>query len=256
MLLSCLFLVLAFPLPLPQKVGPVPEKLRQEWRLATFYQKHLAVRGFPIVSSAQVSDAALQEAAHIVRQMLAQREDVLQALVRHKVRLAVMAPTEMTTDIPEHRDLTPKDYWDRRARGLGATRSRPAVSCGEENLLHLRGDRYPRENILVHEFGHTIHELGLNSLDPRFDARLRDCYAQAMQKGLWQGTYAATNHQEYWAEGVQSYFDCNNPPDRQHNDINTREKLAQYDPALFALLDEAFRQNPWRYVRYDKRPKK
>ena len=31
---------------------------------------------------------------------------------------------------------------------------------------------------------------------------------QAMAKELWQNTYAAENHDEYWAEGVQSWLDC------------------------------------------------
>jgi hypothetical protein len=52
---------------------------------------------------------------------------------------------------------------------------------------------------------------------------------------------------------VQSYFDCNNPPNAVHNDVNTREKLAKYDPDLFALIDDVFRQSKYRYVRYDKR---
>jgi alpha-glucosidase len=185
--------------------------------------------------------------------MLVDRQDVLKALIKNKVRFAVMAPTEMTTDIPEHSDLTPKEYWDKRARGLGATRSRPAVSCGEENLLNRKGDRYAKENILIHEFAHAIHEMGLNSIDRRFDQQLRAAYARAMETGLWDKTYAATNHKEYWAEGVQSYFDCNNPPNAVHNDINTREKLAKYDPDLFALIDDVFRQSKFRYVRYDKR---
>jgi alpha-glucosidase len=52
---------------------------------------------------------------------------------------------------------------------------------------------------------------------------------------------------------VQSYFDCNNPPNGSHNDVNTREELAEYDPDLFELIDRTFGKNPWRYVRYDKR---
>ncbi len=238
------------------KVGPVPESLRTEWKLSPFYKKHVDLQGFPLLSSEKVSDAALQEAAYLIEAMLAGRDDVRKALIKARVRFAVMAPTEMTTDIPEHSDLTPKDYWDRRARGLGATRARPAVSCGEENLLNLKGDRYPKENILIHEFAHAIHEMGLRRVDERFDGRLRKCFDDAIGKGLWKGTYAATNYKEYWAEAVQSYFECNNPPDRQHNEANTREKLAKYDPDLFALIDETFKSTPWRYVRYDRRGKK
>jgi alpha-glucosidase len=239
----------------PPQIGPVPEPLRKEWRLSPFYKRHVDLQGFPLLSSDKVSDAALQEAAYLIEQMLAGRDDVRKALIRAKVRFAVMAPTEMTTDVPEHSDLTPKDYWDHRARGLGATRARPAVSCGEENLLNLRGDRYPRENILIHEFAHAIHEMGLRRVDERFDCRLRKCFDDAMAKGLWKGTYAATNYKEYWAEAVQSYFDCNNPRDRQHNEASTREKLAKFDPDVFALIDETFKSTPWRYVRYDRRKK-
>jgi alpha-glucosidase len=174
-------------------------------------------------------------------------------LIKNNIRLAVMAPTEQTTDIPEHSDLTPKDYWDKRARGLGATRARPAVSCGEENLLNLKGDRYHNENILVHEFAHAIHEMGLNYVDAKFDARLRGIFDRAIAKGLWEKTYAATNHKEFWAEGVQSYFDTNAPKGGVHNDIDKREKLARYDPELFQIIDETFKQSTWRYERYDKR---
>ena len=145
--------------------------------------------------------------------------------------------------------MTPKEYWDRRARGLGGR----ITSCGEENLLNLKGDRYRNENILVHEFSHAVHRYGIGSLDRAFDGRLKATYARAIEAGLWKGTYAATNHSEYWAEGVQSYYDCNAPPNASHNDVNTREKLARYDPDLFALIDETFAKNPWRYVRYDKR---
>ena len=34
-------------------------------------------------------------------------------------------------------------------------------------------------------------------------------YDSAMLAGLWKGKYASVNHHEYWAEGVQSWFDKN-----------------------------------------------
>ena len=239
--------------PAKAEVVAPPAEVVKALKLAPFYKRYLAVDGFAIVSSEHVSDDALREAADIVRQMLADRPDILKAIVGNKIRLAIMSPTEQTTDIPEHSDLKPKEYWDRRARGLGATSIRPAVSCGEENLLNLQGDRYPRENILVHEFAHVIHQMGLMAIDESFDRRLEETYQQAMDQGLWEGAYAATNHHEYWAEGVQSYFDTNDANNHQHNDIDTREKLAEYDPRLFALIDEVFKQSKWRYTRYDQR---
>jgi hypothetical protein len=231
-------------------VGELPKDLRDKLNLDPFYQKYLDLAGVPLLSSEKVSDKALVEAAYLIRQMLSNREDVLKEMVKNRVRFVVMAPTEMTTDVPEQRNMTPKEYWDRRARGLGGR----ITSCGEENLLNLKGDRYRNENILIHEFSHAIHRFGLGGLDRKFDGRLRETYKAAIDQRLWNDTYAATNHEEYWAEGVQSYFDCNNPPNRGvHNGVNTREKLKEYDPRLFELIDDSFKKPAFRYVRYDKR---
>jgi hypothetical protein len=220
------------------------------------YVKYIEVRGFPIVASGRVSDYALFEAAFLVDRMLGDRPDLIKALAEKKVRVVVMAATERTTDVPEHSDLMPKDYWDRRARGLGATRRRPAVSCGEENLLGFKGDPYVGENIFIHEFSHTIHEMGLRTVDPTFDDRLKAAYEAALARGLWKKTYAATNRNEYWAEGVQSWFDTNRHDDRSHNHVDTREELEAYDPDLARLVAEVFGKREWRYSRPDRRKEK
>ncbi|MHC1764381.1 MAG: beta-L-arabinofuranosidase domain-containing protein [Verrucomicrobiia bacterium] len=237
----------ATPAGASDSVQPVPSELRERLGLAPFYQKHLDVSGFPIVGSSNVSDFALLEAGWIIRQMLPGREDILRAMATNRVRLAVMAWNEYTTDVPEHSDLTSKVFWDRRARGLGATRARPAVSCAEENLLCYPGDPYLTENILIHEFAHTIHQIGLRRLDPTFDARLKAAFEKATEKGLWQGTYAGSNRAEYWAEGVQDWFDNNRENDSLHNRVNTRAELKAYDPGLAALCAEIFGDGPWRY---------
>jgi alpha-glucosidase len=227
------------------KVGAIPEAVSKKFKLDTsFYKKHVDYKGFSILGSAKVSDAALVEARYLVDQLLGEREDILKAMIKAGCRFMVMAPTEMTTDVPEQRHMD-KAYWDKRARGLGGKLS----SCGEENLLNLKGDRYRQENILIHEFNHAIHQYGLRAVDPTFNRRLRAAYQKAMDKGLWKGTYVATNPSEYWAEGAQAYFDCMRP----QFGANTREKLQKYDPGLFALADEVYKQSKFRYVRYDRR---
>ena len=224
-------------------VGPVPDQIRTTFELSPFYQKYIDVEGFPVVGSAQVSDAALCEAAWIMRHVVGGRSDILKALAQRNVHLAVMAYNEYTTDVPEHSGLEPKVYWDRRARGLGGD----PVSCAEENLLCYPGDPYVQENILIHEFAHAIHGLALRAVDPTFDGRLKTAYEQARDQGLWPNTYAITNREEYWAEGVQCWFDNNRQNDSLHCHVDTRAELKDYDPALAELCAEVLGDGPWRY---------
>src|SRR5262245_64153793 len=112
------------------KVTDIPESVIKKFKLdTTFYKKHLDYKGFSIMSSAKVSDEALLEARHLIDALLGDREDILKAMIKRGCRFMVMAPTEMTTDVPEQRRLKddPKPNWDRRARGLGGKLS----SCGE-----------------------------------------------------------------------------------------------------------------------------
>ena len=237
----------------PGTVGPVPQALRDDWKIAPSYKKHLDVGGMAILSSDRVHDQALIEARYIIVSMIGHRPDLLAAIGRHQVRLAIMAPDEFTTDVPEHSSLRPREYWDERARGLGAQPGNPCFSCGEENLLGFPGDPYAAENILVHEFAHVIHQCGLDTVDPGFDGRLEAAFAAAQAMGLWQGKYAGTNRAEYWAEGVQSWFDDNRQDDHDHNHVHLRSQLKDYDPRLAALCAEVFGDGDWRYVRPERR---
>src|SRR5437870_9350994 len=152
------------------KVTDVPEAIIKKYKLDTaYYKKHLDYKGYSILSSAKVSDEGLLEARYLIDQLLGERDDILQAMIQRGCRFMVMAPTEMTTDVPEQRHMKndPKTDWDKRARGLGGKLS----SCGEENLLNIKGDRYRQENILIHEFNHAIHQQGLRSVNPTFNTR-------------------------------------------------------------------------------------
>lgn len=234
-----------------EKVGPPPASLG----LDAFYRKHVDAGGIPVVGSEKVSDAALLESKALILRMIAKRPDVAKAMIERKVRVAIMARTEVTTDIPEHADLNrafPKTDWNRRCRGVGATTARPACSGAEENVLQDEKDGYRGESILIHEFGHTMVTMGLAFAEPTFREELKAAYRDAMDKGLFKNTYAATNADEYWAEGVQDWFDCNltsKPANGIHNEIGTRDALKAYDPALAGLLERVFGDDPWRWKR-------
>lgn len=221
-----------------------------------FYAKYLSADGYPIVASETVNDYALKEAAYLIRLMLAQRPDVRQAMIESGSRLCILGYNEYTTDLPEFAHfedpnpadgLSAKDYWDARARGTGGSQTDPFCSCGEENLLCYDGDPYSTENILIHELAHSIHLRGMENVDPTFDGRLKQTYDKAMAQGLWKGKYPSVNHHEYFAEGVQSWFDNNRENDHDHNHVNTRAELIEYDPGLAAMCKEVFGDTELRY---------
>ena len=56
-----------------------------------------------------------------------------------------------------------------------------------------------------------------------------------MNGGLWSGEYSATNHEEYWAEGVQSF--CN---ENHYASANTRNGLQSYDNRLYSIINQVF----------------
>lgn len=225
-----------------------------------FYTQRVSAGGFPIVASAQVNPYALKEAAYLVDLMLAKRPDVRAAMIQSGARLSILAWNEFTCDQPEWKWLaaTPvpdfpavpaRDYRDARARGMGGSLTDPFCSCAEENLLAYTGDPYSQENILIHEFAHNMHLRGLSNVDPTFDARVKQAYDSAMKAGRWKGKYASVNHHEYFAEGVQSWFDDNRENDHDHNHVNTRAELLAYDPGLAALCREVFGDTELRYTK-------
>lgn len=228
--------------------------------IPAFYTQRVEAEGYPIVGSSRVDPHALKEAAYLVNLMLARRPDVREAMIRSGSRMCILAWNEFTTDqpeftwlakrrLPEFPTIPARDYWDSRARGLGGSETDPFCSCGEENLLCYPGDPYSTENILIHEFAHNIHLRGLMNVDPTFDGRVKAAHAAAMKAGLWKGKYASVNHHEYFAEGVQSWFDNNRENDHDHNHVNTRAELIEYDPGLAALCREVFGDTELRYTR-------
>ena len=60
--------------------------------------------------------------------------------------------------------------------------------------------------------------------------------------------YAAGNSAEYWAEGVQDWFDTNRTMDHDHNHIHTRAQLNESDPLLAKLCQEVLGDSDWRFV--------
>lgn len=239
-------------------IGPVPAALG----LDPFYRQYTDAFGIPIVASERVPTAALLIARDIVNYMLAKRPDVRAVMIEQHFRVGIMAQSEMQTDLPECRDwkkpektdprltpqerqqydqpggiasMTDRDYWNRRARGMGGN----YTTCAEENLLGYPGTRYYGEHILVHEFSHGIMN-ALRTADPELHREIQAAYRDAKSKKLFQGHYAENTVAEYWAEGTQWWFESNYEWYIGDIRLLTALDLKAYDPRLFGLLERVY----------------
>ncbi len=217
--------------------------------LHSHYEKYLDADGIPIVSSSKVPDRALYRVRFLARQMLSKIPKVRASLIYRNVRIAIIAADkEVTRSIPEHAKVPdpPGRDLDKDARGLGATLHIPVSSCAEENLLcYGARDPYAGEDIFIHEFAHTIQGVGLSLVYKDFDQELIAAFkaSKFATPPRWEKTYAGTDIREYFAEGVQSWFNANGqaiPANGTHNHVDTPEELRAYDPKLYALIAKYF----------------
>ncbi len=255
MVAKSLLIGAAFFLAAPN-IGAPPQALRAD----PFYAKYVDAAGIPILASAQVPDAALTNARSIVVEMLSHRPDLARALAARPMRVAIMAESEGTVDLPEQRHwtrptrddprltrcerihydarigkMTDRDYWNGRARGMAG----PFTSGAAEDLLGLRSSRYYGESIFVHEFSHNVLD-AIRAVDAPLYAAVERAYAAALREGRWKDEYASTNMQEYWAEGSQFWFNSNKLAAFDGRRILSDRDLKAYDPALYAALGRAY----------------
>ncbi|HYN07032.1 MAG TPA: hypothetical protein VES67_06555 [Vicinamibacterales bacterium] len=225
--------------------------------LDPFYKKYTDAHGIPVVTSDKVPDAALLMARDIVKFMLADRPDLRKELIRKKWKIAIMAETEVTYDIPEHRKFRPlpkidderltpqqretynqpggvgsmtgEQYWNSRGRGFGGEpNGENTTSCAEENLLGYPGTRYFGQSICVHEFSHGIMRGAVYTVDPEYRKAVEDAYAAAKKQGLTSAQgYPGNNFNEYWATGIEAYV---------FGSGRDRDSLIAADPRLYELL--------------------
>jgi len=171
----------------------------------------------------------------------------------------VIAENQAITDLPEHRHWTKpsrgdrrltqcelkyfdaieavsdRDYWNARSRGTGGR----FTTVGAENLLAVPGSRYFGENILVHEFAHTVLD-AIQAVDPALYREVEAAYSAALRAGRWKGDYAAVTLTEYWAEGTQFWFNTNMLARLDGGPVLSDRDLQRYDPPLAAAMAKAY----------------
>jgi alpha-glucosidase len=210
-----------------------------------FFSKVLDFHGIPIKAHAVVADEALFAAYDrlnlLLTNLIGLQPMVLSNLLAAHVELHIIGRDQVTTDLPEWRQDKGRpipEYngltRDQRTRGMGGR----LTSCGEENLLRLERDRYRGRDICLHEFSHSVRNFGVS---PDVRSAFAAQYRRSLDKGLWLGSYAGSNPDEFFAELTMWYFGT-------HGDLgmkgdkpqNGRDGLKRYDPDAFELFDDFY----------------
>ena len=213
------------------RLGPPPDHLR--W--SAEFDKYLDADGLAIMATEHVADEALFRAAAIIDELLVNRPDIRDFLVRRREHIVVVGQFETSYDLAPYRHF--RDRFERYGpdgpRGLGPSRSTPTL-VPEEDLLCYDGDRYEGYDVSVHEFGHLIdfaisHSPGGQS----FHSALVRSYEEAREAGWLEGWYAMTNTAEFWADGILYWFGLGRGT---RSGISNRFELSHLLPSLADLV--------------------
>jgi hypothetical protein len=219
------------------------------------YTQGCTVLGLELLAGDDVESAALGQMADRIYNMFIARPDLQAAINNAHIDGRVIPSDQRITNLPEFEDLFdlyPGTFWDRRGRSFPGTDRIPYVAGAEENLLCFEEDFYAGEDPFIRDMALTIRRFALATVDPLADAKIEQAYGTAIAQGLWVNTLAEIDSDNYWQEGVQSYFDINleepddRPPNSSHNHVDTRQELRAYDPTLWDIAFSIFGDTPWR----------
>lgn len=217
--------------------------------VAEFYKKFKNSNGIIIKGSANIEASALERASGIVEKMLVKRPDLRSSLIANHADVAIIATNETFCDIPETSDLASTNTFDGRnfcsICGGGGVIGRPVTTVCEDNLLKTKKDPYHgSEDILTHEFAHTIHLVGMNSMEQK---KIADLYEEAKTKGMFtknqkgEAPYAMANDQEFFASFSAAWFGVHNPnSDATPAELKGRDSIKEKFPALYDFLKSVY----------------
>ena len=206
-----------------------------------FFAKRLEFEGIPIKAPANVVDEALLAAQARLAMMLSNLPSVRVSLRASGAELHIIGRDQVTTDLPEWRQDKGKPLAeyngltrDQRTRGMGGL----MTSCGEENLLRLEHDRYRGRDICVHEFAHNILGYGVPTW---VREKVKQQYRRSLERGLWAGSYAGSNYDEFFAELSMWYFGTRGDLGMKGaKPALGRQGLKAYDSEAFTFLDDFY----------------
>ncbi len=220
------------------------------------YSQGCTVLGIEVLTTEDVDPAAIDQLADRAYSMLVHRPEYGVAIAEYPIGIRIIGANERIMNLPEFEDIYrhhPGIDWRYLGRSFAGTDEIPYAAGAEENLLCSTEDRYEGEDMFMHDFAITMRRFAMDIVDEPTSVAIEQAYAVAIAEGRWMNTLAEINSEQYWAEGVQSFFDANledNAEEREplssHNHVNTRDELRAYDRALYEIAVSVFGDTEWR----------
>jgi hypothetical protein len=189
-----------------------------------------------VAASAETSDAALDAAAARLQHLTAHAPALLANLESAGFSIRIVDRHQLLTDLPELRShrgekLEDGETFDEHTRGAGKLEGN-LVACSEGNLLDDVGDKHWGDDTCVHELGHAVMWL---ALDSELRARIESRYIAARSAHLWEDRYGGRNAAELFAELTRAYFEVTHA-----SPTFGPGWLRSYDPESFDLVDRIY----------------
>jgi hypothetical protein len=245
-----------------------------KFNIDPYYTKFTWAREFTVLGQSAGNEALLK-VNDTIRKMFAYRHDILKALIADGVKLVVLGKNETISDLPEYKGRDVKGL-DRLVRSVDYSPETKTLVVDETNLLRDLRDPLSSGCEVIRVMAKAMYyatglrevdpnwesrprgiwqqyELRVQRMDVRFDQKLKDLHEKAITAGKWKGTPGINDRADYWTWGVLAYFDATGAgmtPVGADHPITTREMLRDYDPDLFALVDETMAYKgrvDWRY---------
>lgn len=167
---------------------------------------------------------------HVVRVAVAPSRRWVAALRAAGASHEVIPLAGEITDAPSRRGLEGKASFDGRwyahLRGVGGSDG----ATGEEKLREAAEFGF---NTFAHEWGHQLHRHGLSAEQ---QARVGELYCAALASNACLDYYAASNEDEYFAQGYEAFVSVLKRGCLPETARHTRRELARRDPALYDFL--------------------
>ncbi|XP_060586201.1 uncharacterized protein LOC132741944 [Ruditapes philippinarum] len=217
-----------------------------------------------------VPDSALNIAACTAKKMTQRMPSDIFNRLASSAKIGIFSKSETLTIYPEYANVrNPADCGTTNCAGhcqhsctfdgrkyytlAGAGGRRTAILS--DNILCNSADPYhSTNNILVHEFSHTVKNYGLSSAER---SQVNSAYNHAKSARLWADYYPMATVEEYFAVGSAVYFNADHQRYRgtgNHMDLcsgsnfctseyQSRTHLYQIDNPLYNLLTHVYDNN-------------